>query len=210
MAPVRETSNSKTRGSDWLRVGQQVIPQWFSSGTDDTAKVKLFHWHRLFQLCYEYRIAQKFRGSKFSRIAVFENFVEIISRIHCPEHATPTSFMSVHVEISRALELLFIDLAAAVNTRNLEGMPTFDVQAMARGYHVYQHVWDASIHEELPCAREADNLRDPLSERSFRIRQLRPWILSIHSFEVLKHSHLAVHDRKSLKTIMHVSKISLK
>ncbi len=28
-----------------------------------------------------YRIALIFRGSKFSRIAVFENFVEIISRI---------------------------------------------------------------------------------------------------------------------------------
>ena len=40
-----------------------------------------------------YRIAQKFRGSKFSRIAVFENFVEIISRIHCPKHAMPTLFM---------------------------------------------------------------------------------------------------------------------
>ena len=163
-----------------------------------------------------YRIAQKFRGSKFSRIAVFENFVEIISRIHCPKHATPTLF------ISRTLELSFIDLAAAVNTRNLEGMPTFDVQAMVRGYHVYQHGLDASIHKELPCAREA--VKQPryticrrygtrgyfLSERSLGIRQLRPWILLIHSFEVLKHSHLAVHDRKSLKTIMHVSKISLK
>ena len=41
-------------------------------------------------LSFKYRIAQKFRGSKFSRIAVFENFVEIISRIHCPKHATPT------------------------------------------------------------------------------------------------------------------------
>ena len=105
-----------------------------------------------------YRIAQKFRGSKFSRIAVFENFVEIILRIHCPKHATPTLFMGVTRwnSISRALELSFIDLAAAVNTRNLEGMPTFDVQVMVRGYHVYQHVWDASIHEELPCAREAE------------------------------------------------------
>ena len=36
--------------------------------------------------------------------------------------------------ISRAL--VYIDLAAAVNTRNLEGMRTFDVQAMVRGYHV--------------------------------------------------------------------------
>jgi len=78
-----------------------------------------------------YRIAQKFRGSKFSRIAVFENFVEKISRIHCPKHATPTLFVGVTCwnSTSRALELSFIDLAAAVNTRNLEGMPTFDVQA---------------------------------------------------------------------------------
>ena len=52
--------------------------------------------------------------------------------------------MGVTCSISRALELSFIDLAAAVNTHNLEGMPTFDVQAMVRGYHVYQHVWDAS------------------------------------------------------------------
>jgi len=62
-----------------------------------------------------------------------------------------------------ALKLSFIDLAAAVNTRNLEGMPTFDAQVMVREYHVYQHVWDASIDEELPCAREADNLRDPFA-----------------------------------------------
>ena len=98
-------------------------------------------------------------------------------------------------------------------------MPTFDVQAMVRGYHVYQNVWDASIHKELPCARSkatsviaADMAREGslAREHSLRFQQLRPWILSIHSFEVLKHSHLAVHDRKSLKTIMHVSKISLK
>jgi len=81
---------------------------------------------------------QKFCGSKFSRIAVFENFVDIISRIHCPKHAMPTLFMGVMCwnSISRAPELSFLDLAAAVNTRNLEGMPTFDVQAMVRGYHV--------------------------------------------------------------------------
>jgi len=111
-------------------------------------------------------------SAKFSRIAVFENFVEIISRIHCPKHATPTLFMGVTCWnfISSALELSFIDLAAAVNTRNLEGMPTFDVQAMVRGYHVYQHVWDASIHEELPCAREADNLQDP-----FAVAVSAPW-----------------------------------
>jgi len=71
-----------------------------------------------------YCTAQKFRGSKFSRIAVFENLVEIISRIHCPKHATPTLFMGVTCwnSIARTLELSFIDLAAAVNTRNQEGM----------------------------------------------------------------------------------------
>jgi len=50
-----------------------------------------------------------------------------------------------------------------VNTHNLEGMPTFNVQAMVRGYRVYQHVWAASIPEVHPCAREADNLRDPFA-----------------------------------------------
>ena len=114
-----------------------------------------------------YRIAQKFRGSKFSRIAVFENFVEIISRIHCTALNTPRPYFYerdvLKFYLTRALELSFIDLAAAVKTRNLEGMPTFDVQAMVRGYHVYQHVWDVSIHEELLCARETDNLRDPFA-----------------------------------------------
>ena len=43
-------------------------------------------------------------SAKFSRIAVFENFVEIILRIHCPKHATPTLFMGVTCwnSISRA------------------------------------------------------------------------------------------------------------
>jgi len=102
-----------------------------------------------------YRIAQKFRGSKFSRIAVFENFVEKISRIHCPKHATPTLFMGVTCwnSISRALKLSFIDLAAAVNTRNLEGMPTFNVQAMVRGYPAYQHVWAAACWSKLKQLR---------------------------------------------------------
>ena len=42
---------------------------------------------------------------------------------------------------------------------------------MVRGYHVYQHVWDASIHEGLPCTREADNLRDPFAVAE--VKQLR-------------------------------------
>ena len=27
-------------------------------------------------------------------------------------------------------------------------MPTFEVEAMVRGYHVYEEIWDASIGEE--------------------------------------------------------------
>ncbi len=42
-------------------------------------------------------------------------------------------------------------------------MPTFEVEAMVRGYHVYQEMWDASIHEELVCAREPGNRRDPFA-----------------------------------------------
>ncbi len=36
-------------------------------------------------------------------------------------------------------------------------MPTFEVEAMVRGYHVYEDIWDASIDEELLCAREPGN-----------------------------------------------------
>jgi len=53
----------------------------------------------------DYRIAQKFRGSKFSRIAVFENFVEIISRIHSPKHATPTLCTGVTSTVRTELSL---------------------------------------------------------------------------------------------------------
>ena len=43
-------------------------------------------------------------------------------------------------------------------------MPTFDVEAMVRGYHAYQDSWDTLIGEELGCAREPDNrLRDPFA-----------------------------------------------
>ena len=42
-------------------------------------------------------------------------------------------------------------------------MPTFEVEAMVRGYHVYVEIWDASIGEELLCTRETTNPRDPFS-----------------------------------------------
>ena len=42
-------------------------------------------------------------------------------------------------------------------------MPTFEVEAMVRGYHVYKEIWDASISEELWHAREPTNPRDPFA-----------------------------------------------
>ena len=38
---------------------------------------------------------------------------------------------------------------------------TYEMEAMIRGYHVYASVLDAKIGEELYCARETGNIRDP-------------------------------------------------
>ncbi len=38
---------------------------------------------------------------------------------------------------------------------------TFRVEAMVRGYHVYQGVWAPTIGEELPCRKEHGNTQDP-------------------------------------------------
>ena len=38
---------------------------------------------------------------------------------------------------------------------------TCEMEDMIRGYHVYTTVWDAQIGEELYCARETGNIRDP-------------------------------------------------
>ena len=40
---------------------------------------------------------------------------------------------------------------------------SFSVNAMVRGYHVYQDIWDASVSEELPCQREPGNSHDPFA-----------------------------------------------
>ena len=97
----------------------------------------------------------KFRGSKFSQIAVFENFVKIFSRIL--KHVTPTltygrgyctscAYVRTPTRVAYLARLL------------LSQMPTFEVETMVRGYHVYQDSWDALIGKELVC-----NLRDFLS-----------------------------------------------
>ena len=37
----------------------------------------------------------------------------------------------------------------------------YKMEAMIRGYHVYATVWDAQTGEELYCAKETGNIRDP-------------------------------------------------
>ena len=37
---------------------------------------------------------------------------------------------------------------------------TFTVESCVRGYHVYKDIWDATVGEELECARESDNPAD--------------------------------------------------
>ena len=45
----------------------------------------------------------------------------------------------------------------------MDGLVSFSFPSMVRGYHVYVHVWDASVAEELPCRRETDNYADPFA-----------------------------------------------
>ena len=82
---------------------------------------------------------------------------------------------------------------------------------MVHGYHAYQDSWNALIGEELLCAREPDNLRDPFAvavvnldaalggdlfgEHSLWIWQLAPRILCILMLEVLQQSHGHRHAR---------------
>ena len=102
-----------------------------------------------------YRIALKFRGSKFSRITVFENFVEIFSRIFKNALTYGRGYFTSCIYVRTRVAYLTCLL--------LSQMPTFEVEAMVRGYHAYQDSCDALIGEELVCAREPDNLRDPFA-----------------------------------------------
>ncbi len=42
-------------------------------------------------------------------------------------------------------------------------MAAFSVEAMVRGYHVYESIWTAVVGEEFPCVREPGNTFDPLA-----------------------------------------------
>ena len=42
-------------------------------------------------------------------------------------------------------------------------MATISVEAMVRGYHVYQCVWTLIVGKELPCRKEYRNTQDPFT-----------------------------------------------
>lgn len=37
----------------------------------------------------------------------------------------------------------------------------FQISSMVRGYHKYQHIWEAVVGETLPCNREVGNIHNP-------------------------------------------------
>ena len=43
------------------------------------------------------------------------------------------------------------------------GTETLSVEAMVRGYHVYQDIWDTALGEQLSCKREPGNRKDPFA-----------------------------------------------
>ena len=43
------------------------------------------------------------------------------------------------------------------------GTETLSVEAMVRGYHVYQDIWDAALGEQLSCKGEPGNRKDPFA-----------------------------------------------
>ena len=42
-------------------------------------------------------------------------------------------------------------------------MVSFSVEAMVRGYHIYNSIWTAAVGEEFPCKREITNTFDPFA-----------------------------------------------
>ena len=47
--------------------------------------------------------------------------------------------------------------------RKMSSNETFSIEAMVRGYHVYQEIWDAALGEQLTCSRETGNRQDPFA-----------------------------------------------
>ena len=56
-----------------------------------------------------------------------------------------------------------IDFVIVSRSPSRSKMASFSVEAMVRGYHVYQDIWTAVIGEEFPYKREAGNTFDPFA-----------------------------------------------
>ena len=53
------------------------------------------------------------------------------------------------------------------------GVDSFSIDAMIRGYHVYQEIWDPFLGEELTCQRETVNRQDPFAVALVRSTPVR-------------------------------------
>ena len=58
------------------------------------------------------------------------------------------------VEITVAL----IDFVGIVDSNTME---VLEVESCICGHHVYKDIWTPTAGEELPCAREGSNTKDP-------------------------------------------------
>ena len=103
----------------WWKI-TQLVSSWWEFNENWLAEINLLPGLKSFPLDYlhyQYQfslmhctstrtcipIALNFRGSKFSQMVVFEDFVKIISRIHCLNHAHTTHVMYMGVAYKQVL-----------------------------------------------------------------------------------------------------------
>lgn len=120
----------------------------------------------------EYRIAPNFQGIKFSRIGDWQifadlNFADQRFQLPRPFPATAHARFISHTQVigtcqewaeQKSLERIRLEMATT--TTDTE---TFSVEAMVRGYHVYQEICDTALGEQLSCKRESGNHKDPFA-----------------------------------------------
>jgi len=70
----------------------------------------------------------------------------------------PTDIRNGSCAVSVAMYMiLFMNIVYCVLLAN---MVTFERNCCMRGYHLYQHIWDAVVREHLNCEREPRNSND--------------------------------------------------
>ena len=80
---------------------------------------------------------------------------------------------------------------------------TFIIEAMVRGYHVYQDSWDATIGKQLPCKREPGNLKSFVTSLlANKIEaegtSLESWTPQIRQFHIQVHLETSVESHLDL------------